>query len=410
MPWKETCVEEERFRFIERWRRQELSFAELCRAYGISRKSGYKWVERYEAGGLGALSDRSRAPHRQAHEVIEEVAEAIVQARRAHPHWGPVKLKVFLEREAPEIVWPAASTMGEILNRHGLTSERKRRRKATPNAKPLAHAVKPNDVWCADFKGWFRTQDGQRCDPLTISDAHSRFLLRCQAVDRPDYEHTRREFEAVFRRYGLPGAMRTDNGSPFASIGLAGLSRLAVWWLRLGIWPDRIQPGKPAENGRHERMHRTLKQATTQPAKSNLMEQQQAFDEFRREYNEDRPHEALGQQTPAAVYTPSSRDYTGKLLEPEYPDWWEVRRVRKDGSLCWCKQMRFLGEVLARETIGLEPIDDGLWRLWFVDYELGTFDERDGKVHPVPRPRVQDRFSRPPGSFRGPEHTIKQRR
>lgn len=410
MPWKETCVEEERFRFIERWRRQELSFAELCRAYGISRKTGYKWVERYEAGGLGALSNRSRAPHRQAHMVVDEVVAAVLQVRQAHPHWGPLKLKILLEREAPEILWPAASTIGEILSRHGLTSERKRRRRATPSARPLEHAVKPNDVWCADFKGWFRTQDGQRCDPLTISDAHSRYLLRCQAVGRPDYEHTRGEFEAAFRRYGLPDTMRTDNGSPFASIGLAGLSRLAVWWLRLGIWPERIQPGKPAENGRHERMHRTLKQATAQPAHSDLGEQQRAFDEFRREYNEDRPHEALGQQTPAAVYTPSSRDYTGKLLEPEYPDWWEVRRVRKDGSFCWCKQMRFLGEVLARETIGLEPIDDGLWRLWFVDYELGTFDERDAKVRPVPRPPAQDRYSRPPGSLRGPERTLKQGR
>lgn len=410
MPWKETCVEEERFRFIERWQRKELSFAELCRAFGISRKTGYKWLSRYEEGGWKALSDRSRAPHRQANEVLEEVAKVIVQARQAHPTWGPVKLQTWLQREAPQIVWPAPSTIGEILKRQGLTAERKRRRQASPSAKPLGHVVEPNDVWCADFKGWFRTEDGQRCDPLTISDAHSRYLLRCRAVGRPDYEHARPEFEAVFRQYGLPRAMRTDNGVPFASIGLAGLSRLAVWWLHLGIRPERIRPGRPEENGRHERMHRTLKQETAQPAQANLVAQQQAFDRFQKEYNHERPHGALAQQTPASMYEASSRDYTGRLLEPEYPAWWEVRRVRKDGYFCWCKQMRFLGEVLARETVGMEPIDDGLWRLWLFDYELGSFDERDGKVRGVPRPPARDRFSRPPGSLRGPDRRTKQGR
>lgn len=410
MPWKETCVEEERFRLIERWRRQDLSFAEICRAFGISRKTGYKWLERYQGGGVGALRNQSRAPHRQAHEVLTEVEEIIVRTRQSHPTWGPVKLKVLLSREAPEIVWPAASTIGEILKRHGLTADRKKRRKATPSAKPLGHATAANDVWCADFKGWFRTQDGQRCDPLPVSDACSRYLLRCQAISRPDFEHARKEFEAVFRQYGMPRAMRTDNGPPFASIGLAGLSRLAVWWLHLGIWPERIRPGRPEENGRHERMHRTLKQETAQPPKTNLMEQQQAFDEFRKEYNEERPHAALGHQTPATIYQTSRREYTGKLLEPRYPDWWEVRRVRKDGSFCWCKQMRFLGEVLARETIGMEPVDDGLWRLWIFDYELGSFDERDGKVRGVPRPPAQGRFGRPPDSLRGPEHNFKQGR
>jgi transposase InsO family protein len=311
MAWKEICVEEERFRFIEQLRREQLSMAEVCRAFGISRKTGYKWLERYELGGIGALSDQSRAPHCQARQVLAEVEAEIVKLRGAHPSWGPAKLKAWLDREAPEILWPAASTIGELLKRRGLTAERRRKRRATPNAQPLAHALDVNDVWCADFKGWFRTQDGRRCDPLTITDARSRYLLRCQAVARPDYEHSRPVFEQAFREYGLPKAMRTDNGSPFASIGLAGLSRLAVWWLQLGIHPERIRPGKPAENGRHERMHRTLKQDAVRPPRANLPEQQRAFDHFREEYNDQRPHAALQHGTPGSVYQYSRREYTG---------------------------------------------------------------------------------------------------
>lgn len=396
MAWKETCVEEERFRFIEQLRRGQLNMAEVCRAFGISRKTGYKWLERYEGGGIGALSDQSRAPHCQARQVLPEVAAEVMKLRTSHPSWGPAKLKAWLDREAPEIIWPAPSTIGELLKRGGLTAERRRRRRATPNAQPLAHALEVNDVWCADFKGWFRTQDGRRCDPLTITDAKSRYLLRCEAVARPDYLHARPVFEDAFRECGLPDALRTDNGAPFASIGLAGLSRLAVWWLQLGIRPERIRPGKPAENGRHERMHRTLKQDAIRPPRGSLTEQQRAFDEFREEFNVQRPHAALNQQTPASVYRPSRREYTGKLVEPQYPQWWEVRHVRKDGSFKWRKQLRFLGDVLARQTIGLEPIDDGLWRLWLFNYELGTFDEQLGKVRPVPRPPMEDRFSRTP--------------
>jgi putative transposase len=403
MAWKEIRVEEERFRFVEQVRRDEWSLAEVCRSFGISRKTGYKWLERYTAGGIGALSDRSKAPRHQAREVLAEVAGAVIRARKAHPSWGPVKLSAWLEREAPEVDWPAPSTMGEILKREGLVMERRKRRQATPNARPLAHAREANDVWCADFKGWFRTGDGERCDPLTITDASSRYLLCCQAVERPDYAHVKPVFERVFREHGLPGAIRTDNGAPFASIGLAGLSRLAVWWLGLGIRPERIRPGKPAENGRHERMHKTLKQDTASPPQGNRSQQQAAFDGFRREYNEERPHAALQNQTPESAYRRSTRDYGGKLLEPKYPLWWEQRRVKKDGSFQWGKQLRYLGEALARQTIGMEPIEDGLWRLWLYEYELGSFDERRGKVRGAPRPPTEDRFGRPPGSLRCPQ-------
>lgn len=380
MAWKESCALEERFRFVEAWRANEMSFAELCRSFSVSRKTGYKWVERYSQEGVEGLRERSRAPLRRPQEVLEEVAEAVIQARRAHPTWGPIKLRVLLEREAPEIVWPAASTIGEILKREGLTAPRRRRPKAKPNAAPLAHAVKPNDVWSSDFKGWFRTQDGQRCDPLTMSDAVSRFLLLCEAVVRPDYEHVQPLYELTFREHGLPLAMRNDNGPPFASTALGGLSRLGVWLVRISVRPERIRPGRPQENGRHERLHRTLKQETARPAKANLREQQRAFDQFRQEYNEQRPHAALGQQTPASCYTASERNYPRRIREPEYPGDYEVRRVKADGDIKWRGEKPYLSQNLAGEWIGLEPVEDGLWRLWFYDYELGLLDDHTGKV------------------------------
>lgn len=380
MAWKESCALEERFRFVEAWKQSELSFAELCRSFSVSRKTGYKWIDRYEQDGLDGLRDRSRAPIHRPYEVLEEVEEVLLQTRRAHPTWGPVKLRALLQREVPEIVWPAASTIGEILKRQGLTVARRRRAKATPNAAPLGHAVNPNDVWSADFKGWFRTQDGARCDPLTMSDAVSRLLFRCQAVGKPDYEHVQPIYEVTFREYGLPWGMRNDNGPPFASTGLGGLSRLGVWLVRIGVRPERIRPGKPQENGRHERMHRTLKQETARPPKANLRAQQQAFDDFRREYNEQRPHAALGQKTPAECHVRSGREYPSRIREPEYAAGFEVRRVKADGDIKWRGGRPYLSQNLAGEWVGLEPIDEGLWRVWFYAYELGVFDESTGKV------------------------------
>jgi hypothetical protein len=271
-----------------------------------------------------------------------------------------------------------------MLKRAGLTVPRKRCRKATPSVSPLEHAAEANRVWSADFKGWFRCGDGERCDPLTMSDGFSRYLLRCQAVERIDTRSVKAVMEAAFREYGLPGAMRTDNGEPFASVGLAGLSVLSVWWIKLGIRPERIPPGKPQHNGRHERMHRSLKQATAQPPAANLRAQQQAFDRFRREYNEQRPHAALQMKTPGELYVPSGRSYPSRMAEPEYPDDWEVRGVRECGRMRWWSANVFVSKTLAGEPIGLEPVDDGQWRVWFFDYPLGIFDERKGIIRKLP--------------------------
>jgi putative transposase len=371
---------EERFRFIEENQKEECSFAELCRRYGVSRKTGYKWLERYEAGGIEGLRDQSRAPECHPNQVVKEVAEAVLEMRRRYPHWGPAKLRVRLQREAPEVVWPAASTIGELLKRGGLTVPRRQRRKATPSESPLSHATTANQVWCADFKGWFRCGDGRRCDPLTMTDGSTRFLLRCQALEGMHAGTVRGVMEAAFREYGLPQAMRTDNGEPFAGVGLGGLSSLSVWWIKLGIRPERIPPGKPQHNGRHERMHRSLKQATARPPACNLRAQQQVFDQFRLEYNWERPHESLDMQTPGDRYVPSDRSYPSRLAEPEYPDDWEVRCVRECGGMRWWSTSIFVGKVFAGEAVGLEPVEAGQWRIWFFDHALGILDERKGKV------------------------------
>jgi transposase InsO family protein len=380
MGWKETCVAEERFRFIEEFKGEQWSMAELCRRYGVSRKTGYKWLERYEEAGLKGLNDRSRAALSRPNAVAPEIAEVVLDFRRQHPHWGPEKLRAWLERDEPRIPWPAASTIGEMLKRAGLTVPRKRLRKATPSQSPLQHAGGSNQVWCVDFKGCFRCGDGSRCDPLTITDAYSRYLLRCQIVKSTTTDQVRGVMEAAFREYGLPVAIRSDNGEPFASVGLAGLSALSVWWIKLRIQPERIPPGKPQYNGRHERMHRSLKQATARPPAANLRAQQYAFDKFRREYNEQRPHEALGMKTPADFYEVSPRPYPSRLREPEYGDDWQIRRVMECGRVRWWNGKLFVGKAFAGEYIGFEPLHEELWRVWFYEYPLGIVEGRRRKI------------------------------
>src|SRR6267143_4356259 len=305
MPWKASSVMEEKVRFVFEYEQDEHTMTELCQSYGIARETGYVWLRRYREQGLEGLVELNRAAQRHGNQTPPEREQAVVELRQAHMRWGPRKLKRVLERDQPQQSWPAASTIGELLKREGLVVARKKRRRTAPYTEPLAHADGPNRVWCADFKGWFRTGDGERIDPLTISDAHSRYLLRCQAVEKADTARVQGIFEAAFRQYGLPQAIRTDNGAPFASRAVAGLSRLAVWWIKLGIVPERIAAGHPEQNGRHERMHRTLKQETASPPAANTRAQQRAFNHFRREYNEERPHEALGMRTPAEVYEPS---------------------------------------------------------------------------------------------------------
>jgi transposase InsO family protein len=305
---------DERMRFVLEQEGGLHTMTELCEIYHIARETGYYWLRRYRQGGLAALEDRNRAPQQHPNQTPEEIEEAVLELRRAHMSWGPRKLKRVLERREPERGWPATSTIGEMLAREGLVIARKKRRRAPPYTQPFASADAPNRVWCADFKGWFRTGDGERIDPLTITDACSRYLLRCQLVEKADTERVRAIFESAFRECGLPRAIRTDNGAPFASRAVAGLSRLAVWWMKLGIVPERIAAGHPEQNGRHERMHRTLGQETASPPAANRRAQQRAFDRFRREYNEERPHEALALETPSAVYTRSAHRTERRLF------------------------------------------------------------------------------------------------
>jgi len=295
---------------------------------------------------------------------------------RAHAV-GPRKLKRVLERDAERQRWPAASTIGALLKREGLVVNRRRRRKTPPYTQPFATVDAANRVWCADFKGWFRTADGERIDPLTISDAHSRYLLRCQAVAKTDTEAVRAIYEAAFREYGMPEAMHTDNGAPFATRAVAGLSRLAVWLMKLDIVPERIEAGHPEQNGRHERMHRTLAEETAQPAAANRRAQQRAFDRFRREYNEERPHEALGMQTPAAVYGCSQRTYPERVPEPDYESGMLVRRVYPHGQFFWQGRDVFLTKALAGETIGLEALDERYWCVHFGRFPIAWFDSQE---------------------------------
>jgi putative transposase len=379
MPWKVSDVMEVRARFVDDWRSGSWTMAELCRYYEVTRKTGYKWVDRYEQGGIAALADQSRAPHSHANAIGEEMEERIIRVRGEHPLWGARKLQAVLKRKGEQEV-PAVSTIGAVLKRNGLTVRRQRKARAQPNALAVVTAKGANEVWSADFKGWFRTLDGKRCDPLTISDAHSRFLFRCQAVSAADTLHSKPVFEAAFREYGLPWRMRSDNGAPFASNGDSGLTALSVWWIRLGIQPERIQPAHPEQNGRHERLHRTLKEATASPPAENRRRQQERFDTFRREYNEDRPHEALGQTPPAQHYQPSARAYPERLVEIEYSSDWQVRRVSQGGQMRWLGNSIFVAHALEGQPVGLNLIEDGYWKVYFSFYEIGVLDTRHSKI------------------------------
>jgi transposase InsO family protein len=381
MAWKTSSVMEEKLRFVFEYERDEQTMAELCACFGICRDTGYVWLRRYRQYGVGSLLELNRAAKRHPNQTCAQNEQAVIELRQAHMRWGPRKLKRILERDQPGRGWPATSTVGEIVKRAGLVVARKKRRRTEPYTEPLAHAVESNRVWCADFKGWFRSGDGTRIDPLTITDACSRYLLRCQAVEKTDTERVRAIFEAAFREYGLPGAIRTDNGAPFASSAVGGLSRLAVWWIKLGIVPERIQAGHPEQNGRHERMHRTLKQ-DLRPAQ-DWRGQQRELDRFREEYNQVRPHEALGMQTPASVYEPSPREYPHRLPEVEYPDTMLVRTVKSHGHFRWKRHDVFLSEVLWGERVGLLPVDDDRFTVYFAHLPVARFDARSCKIAPM---------------------------
>lgn len=373
---------EQRLAFVVEWSRHEHGMAELCRMFGISRKTGYQLVAQFQAEGLDGLKPRSRAPHQHPNAITETVCAAVLRAKARHPSWGPKKLQPLAEEDASiKQQWPVASTRGAILARAGLVVARRRARPHVPSrTQPFGSVEAANQTWCADFKGWFRTADGVRCDPLTITDAYSRVLLRCQALHHGiDSQYVRPVFEAAFREYGLPQRLRTDNGTPFATVGAGALSPLAVWWIKLGIVPERIDPGRPNQNGRHERLHRTLKQATAQPPAATIRAQQQRFDGFRHEYNCERPHEALGQATPISWYTPSPRLYPRRLEEPTYAGAEQVRQVRPNGEIRWSSGTIYVSKVLSGEPVGIYEVADG-WLVRFGPVDLGLLDPANSRL------------------------------
>ncbi len=374
MPWNVSGVVEQRKHFLLEWQSGDYTMTECCERHGISRQTGYELLHRYKREGESGLEEHSRVPYHHPNQTASAIEKQVLEMRYAHPRWGPRKLKERLQREDRASRWPAVSTIGALLKREGLVIGRKKRPRTPPYTQPFAGATAPNRVWCADFKGWFRTADQARIDPLTISDAHSRYLLRCQAVEKTNTESVQALFEATFREYGLPEAMRTDNGAPFASRAVAGLSRLAVYWMKLNIVPERIAAGHPEQNGRHERMHRTLKAETARPPAANLRAQQRVFDRFVKEYNQERPHEALSMRTPAECYAASPRAYPARLPKPEYPEVMRVRSVFRGGQFFWNYQHVFLSKALGSERVGLLQMDDRYWHIYFAAFPIARFD------------------------------------
>jgi putative transposase len=377
MPWLETSPVEQRERFIRDHRGALYTMGELCARYAVSRKTGYKWLARFDEGGRRGLQDRSRAPHQCPHRMAADVAALICAARRTHPSWGPAKLLAWLRPRHPTLGLPAISTAGDLLARRGLVKKRRRRRHYQHPGVVPAMTTAPNDLWTADFKGHFRTRDGIYCYPLTIADQHTRYLLACHGLLSTKGHGVRPVFDSLFREYGLPRAIRTDNGVPFATCGIHGLSQLNVWWLRLGIQHQRILPASPHQNGAHERMHKTLKGEAIRPPRSTLVTQQRAFNDFRRLYNDERPHEALDDRTPASLYRASPRTYTGALPPVEYPGHFTVKRVTNAGTIRLKKRLLFIANALKQHPVGLEEVDDGIWSIHFCNVLLGRVDERD---------------------------------
>ncbi len=371
----------ERLGFIGAFEAEVFTMKELCEHFGVSRKTGYKWLKRYLEEGLDGLSDRSCAPHSCPHRTPAEVEAEIIRLRKKYKRWGPKKIINKLQKTQPETSWPAISTAGAVLDRAGLVKKRKRRRRWQHPGQPVLKADRPNELMTIDFKGEFRLGDTSVCYPLTIQDRFSRYILTCKGLPSPRLDSVRSTMELLFREVGLPERIRSDNGTPFASNGISGLTRLNVWWMRLGIEHERIDKGCPYQNGAHERMHEEVKADTTRPPAFNLSGQQNLFDGFARIYNEVRPHEGIGQRLPSDLWIPSPRSYPERLVDPEYPGYFEVRRVRSGGEMKFKSRMQFVSQALAGQLIGLEPIDDGIWSVVFGTTLLGRFDERTRRIY-----------------------------
>lgn len=372
MPWQEIRVEKQRLLMVQDYG-EGMSISELSEIYGVSRKTVYKWLERYDEQGLAGLIELSRRPHHSPNQVSAEMEAAIVAARHRW-RWGPEKLRIKLCQQNSQVLWPAVSTIAAVLKAKGLVVSRHNRPRVPVQRPPYIAADRPNDVWNIDYKGWFRCGDGTRVDPLTMSDGCSRYLLRCQHVERIGYELTQPVFDAAFREFGLPWAIHSDNGPPFASVAPGGLSRLSIWFVKLGIVVERSRPGCPQDNGRHERMHRTLKAATAKPPQPTVRLQQRAFHVFQREYNEERPHESLDNKTPQSCYQASPRRYPRRVPQLEYGDDMETRIISQQGSLKWNGERTFISEIFAHETLGVKAIDERWMELYFGPVRLGWFD------------------------------------
>jgi transposase InsO family protein len=371
---------DQKIQMIGDYLERKFTITQLSEMYGVSRNTIYKWIKRYKQGGNEGLTTYSAAPRRHPNATPIEIAREIVALKGKYRYWGPKKLTWWLKQHYPDRKWPAVSTAGNILKQAGLVTPRKKRQRAQPYTEPFLDCSGPNVVWSADYKGQFKTGDGQLCYPLTISDNYSRYLLCCQGLRHPSYEESRPFFEAVFREYGLPAAIRTDNGVPFASNGLGGLSKLSVWFIKLGIIAERIRAGHPEENGRHERKHKTLKAATLKPPKRNMQEQQKSFDKFTLENNNETPSEALGMQVPASYYQPSLRTYPKRIPKISYHGNYIVRQVRHSGEIKWKGEKVYVSQALSGEPIGLKPIGNNQWQIYFSTYCLGVLDELDMRI------------------------------
>jgi len=376
MPWQETLLMDQRVQFIADYQRDVFDVADLARRYGISRKTAYKWIDRYDIGGPAGLVDQSRRPASCPHETPPSVIAALLEVRRHHPTWGAKKLLKIVARRHPTWTLPGRSTVCDLLDRAGLITGPRRRPVPAHPGRPLIPMTAPNGTWTADFKGQFKTRNGVYCYPLTVVDGFSRYLLTCSGLLSTAIVTARPIFLRLFQEYGLPAIIRTDNGVPFATTALGRLSTLSVWWIRLGILPELIAPASPQQNGRHERMHRTLKAEATRPPSTNLRAQQARFNRFRHEYNDERPHEALDQETPGSVYQPSPRALPRTLAPLEYPGHFEVRLVSRNSGIRWKKHWVCVTHTLAGESVGLEEVDDGLWDVYFGPVKLGRMNER----------------------------------
>lgn len=379
MPWRESCVMDERVEFIGEWLAGLSSVVDLSARYGVSRKTAHKWIGRYRAEGLSGLRERSSAPLEHGRSTRPELVEMILQQKEARPSWGPLKIIAKLSELWPGEAWPSPSTAGEILKRAGLVKPRRRRFRAPPTLGGLTLAERPNHVWSVDHKGWISLGDKQRCEPLTMSDSFSRFLIALEACEGTGGAEARPIFERAFKDYGLPETIRSDNGSPFASAGVTGLTALGVWWAKLGIRHERIVPGRPQQNGRHERFHLTLKEAM-EPVSPDRLSQAARFEAFRLDYNHERPHQALGQRCPATVYRRSPRPLPEALPEPDYPSQADIRRVRSSGEIKWGGGMIYVSEALIGEWVAIEETETGELQMRFYDKPIGVIDPRQKRL------------------------------